>query len=287
LGNDTYVTDGGDTINEAASAGTDTVQSSVTVTLGANIENLTLTGAAAINGTGNTLANVIIGNGAANTISGGGGGDNLQGGLGNDTYVTDGGDTIVEASSGGTADQVNSSVSITLAANLERLLLTGSTAINGTGNTLDNIITGNAGANTLSGSTGDDSINGGGGNDTLYGGQGNDALAAGAGVDSLVFNTTLNASTNVDTITGFVASEDTIQLDNTTFSFGTYTGVLGEGGFAANSTGTATTIYHRIIYDTTDGRLIYDSNGNAAGGAIHFATLVGAPAISHADFVVI
>ena len=62
------------------------MQSSVTRTLGANLENLTLTGVAAINGTGNTLANIIVGNGAANVLSGGGGADTLNGGGGADDY---------------------------------------------------------------------------------------------------------------------------------------------------------------------------------------------------------
>ena len=66
-GNDTYVVDStGDTATELASEGTDLVQSSVSFVLGANVENLTLTGAAAINATGNTLANALIGNAAAN-----------------------------------------------------------------------------------------------------------------------------------------------------------------------------------------------------------------------------
>ena len=62
------------------------MQSSVTRTLGANLENLTLTGAAVINGTGNTLANTIVGNGAANDLRGVGGADTLNGGGGDDDY---------------------------------------------------------------------------------------------------------------------------------------------------------------------------------------------------------
>ena len=87
LGNDTYVVDNvGDVVTEAAGAGTDTVQSSITYTLGANLENLILTGAAAISGTGNDLNNVIKGNGANNTLTGGLGSDTLTGGLGNDIF---------------------------------------------------------------------------------------------------------------------------------------------------------------------------------------------------------
>ena len=85
IGNDTYVVDNmSDQAIEAASAGTDLVISTVTFTLGANVENLTLIGAAAINGTGNAVANVIDGNTGNNKLIGLGGNDTLNGGAGND-----------------------------------------------------------------------------------------------------------------------------------------------------------------------------------------------------------
>ena len=86
VGNDVYVVDSAsDTVTEAASEGSDTVQASVGYTLGLNLENLTLTGAAPINGSGNTLDNVLIGNAAANTLTGLSGNDTLDGGAGADT----------------------------------------------------------------------------------------------------------------------------------------------------------------------------------------------------------
>ena len=84
-GDDLYITDGGDTLTEAANSGTDTVQSAVSFTLAANFENLTFTGAANLNGTGNGVANIVTGNNGNNTLLGLGGGDTLSGGLGNDT----------------------------------------------------------------------------------------------------------------------------------------------------------------------------------------------------------
>jgi Ca2+-binding RTX toxin-like protein len=108
-GNDTYVVDTPcDVVREACNEGTDTVQSSVSYTLGCNVENLTLTGTASINGTGNSCDNILVGNGGANRLSGGSGNDTLdggagndvlEGGTGNDTYVFglgSGKDRIVE-----------------------------------------------------------------------------------------------------------------------------------------------------------------------------------------------
>ena len=122
--NDTFIVDTTtDTLVELAGGGTDTVVSSVTYTLlNAQIENLTLSGAAAINGTGNALNNVITGNTGNNvltacctlrrrrrrhadrsdgndTLDGGTGADTMVGGTGNDTYIVDNaGDVITECS---------------------------------------------------------------------------------------------------------------------------------------------------------------------------------------------
>ena len=170
-GNDTYIVGAGDSVVEAAGGGTDTVQSALTYALGSNVENLTLTGTSAINGTGNSLNNVLVGNSAVNT---------LTGGAGNDTYVVGAGDTIVESSNNGT-DTVQSSVTWTLGSNLENLTLLGSAAINGTGNGSANIMTGNGANNVLSAAGGADTLRGGLGNDTVNGGSGNDTYLFGRG----------------------------------------------------------------------------------------------------------
>src|SRR5262249_47947902 len=151
--------------------------------LGSNVENLTLTGSSAIDGTGNSLDNTITGNSGANTLTGSGGadtldggarGDTLIGGTGNDSYIfCNTGDTVTENSGEGT-DLIFSYITYTLGSNVENLNLTGTSAIDGTGNSLDNFLSGNTAANTLTGGAGNDNLYGGSGADTLIGGTGND-----------------------------------------------------------------------------------------------------------------
>ncbi len=181
-GNDSYYVTTGDIVIDSlagASGGTDTVFSAVTFSINTaaagddNIENITLTGTTiGINATGNDRANIITGNSSINI---------LTGGLGNDTYVVSLGDIIIEADSEGT-DTVNSAVTFTLAANVENLNLMPTASINGTGNTLDNIIVGNSSANTLTGLAGKDTITGGNGNDVIIGGTGRDVISVGNGI---------------------------------------------------------------------------------------------------------
>jgi Ca2+-binding RTX toxin-like protein len=168
-GNDRYIVDDvGDQVIEAPNDGADTVETPLSYALGANIENLTLTGTAAASLTGNALANALTGNSAANTLDGGAGADTLAGGAGDDVYqVDDVGDQVVEAAGDG-VDSVQSQVSTVLGANIENLTLLGSANINGTGNADDNVITGNAGANVLDGTSGNDTLIGGAGNDVYY-----------------------------------------------------------------------------------------------------------------------
>ena len=276
-GDDLYIVDNaGDVVIEATSAGTDTVNASVSYTLSANVENLNLTGSSAINGTGNTLNNIINGNSAANTIDGGAGVDTMAGGAGDDLYIVDNaGDVVIEATSAGT-DTINASVSYTLSANVENLNLTGSSAINATGNALNNIINGNSAANFISGGAGDDAINGGLGSDTLDGG---------AGADAFIFNTALGP-TNVDRINNFVTADDVIMLDHTIFTALGILRPLSAGAF--NNGAAATQADDRIIYNTATGALLYDADGSGKGAAIQFATLTGVTGtLSASDFVVI
>jgi len=200
LGNDAYHVDNiNDTITELSGEGTDTVYAYLDYNLvDTNLENLYLYDTA-VNGTGNGFNNTIVGNASNNVLTGGGGNDvlnggtgadSLTGGTGNDTYTVDNvGDIVTETSTLATEiDTVNSSVTYTLGDNTERLTLTGTANIDGTGNTLANTITGNSGNNILTGNEGNDILTGNGDSDILVGGTGNDTLNLGLndGVSDLV-----------------------------------------------------------------------------------------------------
>ncbi|MBK7044476.1 MAG: putative Ig domain-containing protein [Rhodanobacteraceae bacterium] len=194
-GNDTYIVDDeNDYPIELVGEGIDLVQASVHFGLHDNVENLKLTGSAALEGFGNELDNVLTGNSGANILDGWLGNDTLVGGAGNDTMiggegddifvVTEAGDVVTEYANEGT-DTVRSSRTYTLGADVENLELTGTTANSGTGNALANRLLGNSGNNTLSGLDGNDVLSGAAGNDTLNGGNGNDQIEGGAGTDTL------------------------------------------------------------------------------------------------------
>jgi len=192
LGNDTFTVDNqADEVTEWMNSGLDTVQSLISYTLGANVENLTLVGDAKT-GAGNALNNVLTGNAQANTlwgldgndtidgqggndtINGGMGADVMSGGLGDDTFtVNNTADLVIEWGGEG-KDTVQSLISYTLGKDIENLTIIGDENTNGTGNALNNVLAGNAQANTLMGLGGNDTIDGGNGADVMFGGLGND-----------------------------------------------------------------------------------------------------------------
>lgn len=195
-GDDIYVIDhAGDSVVENADEGEDTVESSISYTLGATVEHLTLLGSTDLIATGNGLDNIIQGNNGNNQLEGGDGYDTLSGGEGNDTYLAVSEfDSVLEYSGEGvdTIERIFET-NLVLENNVENLVL-GAGVVTGNGNTLDNGITGNAADNSLGGwdgndlllgLDGDDSLFGGADSDTLKGGTGNDYLDGGSGVDQL------------------------------------------------------------------------------------------------------
>jgi Ca2+-binding RTX toxin-like protein len=274
-GNDAYVVaDLNDGVVELAGEGTDTVTSGVSYTLGANVENLKLSGAGGKDATGNALANVITGNSGADRLDGGAGADRLNGGAGDDHYFVDNSaDAVVELAAKG-HDSLYSTVTRTLSANVEDLLLTGTALINGTGNNLGNLIVGNDRANRLDGGAGNDIVSGRGGGDTLTGGSGGDQ-----------FNFDSALAGDVDTITDFSTAYDVIALDGEIFAGIAQAGPLGAGAFRAGTA--AADAGDRIIYDSASGRIFYDADGNGSGAAILFAKVDVGTGLTHADFLVI
>ncbi|MEZ5958975.1 MAG: M10 family metallopeptidase C-terminal domain-containing protein [Hyphomonadaceae bacterium] len=255
LGNDTfYVDNAGDVVTENASEGTDTVRSTLaSYTLSANVENLILeTGA--LNGTGNALANTITGNSGNNILDGGAGADTMIGGNGDDTYVVDNaGDVTTETSALGGTDTVQSSVTRTLNANIENLILTGVAAINGFGNVLNNTITGNSAANQLNGFDGNDILDGGAGADNMFGGNGDDTYYVDHAGDQ---TTEVSALGGIDTVISSVSRNLTAHIENLTL---TGSANLTASGNSLNNTLTGNS-GNNILYG-------YDGNDILNGGA--------------------
>ncbi|PIG94250.1 FG-GAP repeat protein [Gloeocapsopsis sp. IPPAS B-1203] len=257
VGNDEYIVDNvSDKVVEAANAGRDTVSSTVGYTLPNNVENLILTGKRNINGTGNALANEIIGNDGNNILAGGAGndllygdagnntlyggtgndtlsggaGNNLRyGGNGNDTYILEQlGDRIIEFANEG-VDTVIVYHTYTLGDNLENLTLANTLVdMNGTGNSLNNVIVGNSSNNILRGKAGNDSLHSGEGGDILIGTERGiaekDTLTGGSGRDVFVLgnattafyddgNPTTPGFGDYALITDFNPNEDFIRLN--------------------------------------------------------------------------
>ena len=305
-GDDTYVVDSlGDKLTEKPNQGTDLVRTSLTVfRLKDNFEDLAFSNGGMHRGSGNSVDNTLTGNAGVDILSGRGGddvlfgmgandilyggnkNDRLDGGAGadvmyggkdNDTYVVDSlGDRVIESRGEGT-DTVETGLNYTLTSNVENLLLTGSKAVNGTGNKLANEITGNSGKNVLSGAAGDDVLDGLGGADRLIGGK---------GADHFVFSTAPSGA-NLDVIADFNSAEgDAISLDRSVFDALDGLRSVGNNGFlAAAGANEAATKAQHLVYDTDSGSLYYDADGSGGDAAVKIATLGGAPTLTAQDFL--
>jgi Ca2+-binding RTX toxin-like protein len=276
LGNDTYYVDAPkDVITEKANEGTDIVFSSVTYTLGKEIENLTLTGIAKINGKGNALANNISGNDAANLIDGGAGNDFISAGDGNDTLIGGAGNDTIYASSGNDVITTSSGEDWIYGGDGNDKITGSKDGDHLEGDSGNDSIVGGAGNDALWGSAGNDSVDGGAGVDHIWGGIGNDTLIGGVGIDRFHFGEAALGASNVDTIKDFKGDE--IYLYPNPFQNHLFVSVnllsdanSGEG----------------IIYEKSTGTLYYDNDGAGSGElGIAFAILIGKPTITANNFI--
>lgn len=309
-GADIYTVDSlGDVVDETYGQSVDDgqidkVMSSASFTLGAFVEQLTLTGTAAINGTGNELANLLTGNSGDNILYGAGGNDALNGGLGADimrggagadSYVVDSSGDIVDEifgqiSDDAQIDKVSSSVSFTLPAFAEWLTLIGTEAINATGNELANNLTGNAGDNILAGFSGNDVLTGGAGNDVLDGGDGADTLKGGDGADIFVMGSP--SFTGIDKVSDFAAG-DKIGIRASDFQLSVGNGILANGlidpGYFVSVTGKnsqGSAIGHgQFVFNTTSKTLMWDGDGAGSLAPVALATFN--TTISQSNFMLI
>ncbi|MFN7527229.1 MAG: beta strand repeat-containing protein, partial [Dolichospermum sp.] len=289
------------TAKTATTTITDTLSASVTTTLPGGVENLTLTGTTAINGTGNANNNVFQGNSANNTLTG------LDG---NDTYrflanTALGRDTITETTTGGidnldftgTTAAVNVNLGVatsqTVNSNLKLILSANNVIENATGGTGNDRLTGNALNNTLNGSSVNDQLQGLGGNDILWGGLGDDILNGGTGNDQYRFqgNGVFSSSLGVDYITQFDAGQDKIALSLGTFN--AITNTLGQSltDFAVVDDDELVNVSNaRIVYSQSTGSLFYNQDGSilGTGTVFEFARLGNLDiTLASSDFILI
>ncbi len=215
--------------------------------------------------------NVLEGFTGNDTLTGGAGNDTLIGGSGNDTYIVENsGDVVTETSTLSTEiDKISSSTSYILKANLENLALTGTAAISGTGNSLNNILTGNKGINILSGGIGADTLTGGLGADQFkFNTEAETGITPGARDSVVDFSHAQGDKINLSAI-----DADTAFTGNNAFSAptvgGTFSGVFANPG--------------ELYFDKTT-HILYGNN-DADSTADFSVLLTGVNSLAAADFV--
>ena len=251
---------------------------------------------------GGSGADTLVAGQGNDRLNGRQGADRMQGGKGNDSYVVDNAaDQVIELAGEG-LDAVDATVSFVLGANVENLMLLGTSAIDGTGNDLANTINGNEAANLITGEGGDDQLRGKGGNDYLSGGAGNDYLSGGAGTDTLtggagsdemyggagadrfVFErlSDFGPSGAPDRLQDFSASQgDRIDLSGIDAD----STQAGDQGFAFLGREAFTGRAGQLRYETAPGGMLRVSGDLNGDGAAELQFLVRASALTGADFL--
>lgn len=227
---------------------------------------------------------ILYGNEGNDLLDGGEGRDLMYGGSGNDTYRVDNvADVVSEESAPGVddggIDTVKSTISFSLGAFIEKLILSGSADIDGFGNDLDNNIKGNGANNALSGGAGSDTLYGYAGDDILYGGTGRDYYYGGEGADTFVFN---YEPGDWDRAYDFTA-EDKIGIIASDYGLaegaGLTGGVLSADYFVAGTAATA--IGHgQFVYNAAKSELLWDPDGAGGAKAVRVALVTASTPIT-------
>ena len=273
LGDDTYVVDDvGDVVTESdttEAGGEDVVLSTVSFTLGAGLENLTLQGTDSVDGTGNELDNILIGNRGDNVLNGAGGADSLTGRGGLDTLIGGQGDDTLEGRGGD--DRIIGGAELDV--------------LNGGGG--DDTLRGGADDDTLDGLGGDDTLKGNQGNDKMDGGKGLDTLVGGGGDDEFLFAKPNQGGDVIRDFRDRDGNADSIVVDAAGFRGGLVAGALTEEQFQVSEGHEADSADVRFIFDTADNTLWFDRNGDADGGLRLVADLQASADLQVDDIVLV
>jgi VCBS repeat-containing protein len=221
-------------------------------------------------------------------LDGQGGADTMAGGDGDDAYVVDdAGDVVVELAGGG-QDVVVTTVDWTVAAEVERIVVSGSAGLAVQGNALANFMVGAAGADSIAGGAGDDRIIGNAGEDTLISDGGRDILSGGADADAFRL---LDAIGAADLITGYRGAEDRIEVSAAVFGIALAPGEdLVAAGLAIDSaTGLATSAAGtgQFVWQAATGTLFWDADGEGAAARVALAQFTDVLGMAASELVLI